>query len=71
MEALLLASVASPKEAARLAAAQWAMRLFDFAHVPARYVCVLAAGDTKLEVREAGAAGLALPKAQLGALLSP
>ncbi|KAK9834910.1 hypothetical protein WJX81_007994 [Elliptochloris bilobata] len=58
MEALVLESIGSGEEAVRLAAAQWAARLFPFGHVPARYVCVLAAGDDKLGVREAGAAGL-------------
>ena len=52
----------SAQEAVRLAAAQWAGRLFPFGHVPARYVCVLAAGDEKLGVREAGVAGLLPPK---------
>lgn len=62
IEALLLNSIAAPEEGRRLAAAQWALRLFDFRHVPARYVCVLAAGDGKLEVKEAGASGLKPPK---------
>ncbi len=62
MEALLQAAAASGDEAPRLAATQWAVRLFPFGHVPARYICVLAAGDAKLELREAGAAGLAPPK---------
>lgn len=67
MEKLLLEAVAAKEEAARLCAAQWAQRLFAFDHVPARYICVVAAGDTKLEVREAGLAGLDKPKPQLGA----
>ncbi|CAK0785632.1 hypothetical protein CVIRNUC_008843 [Coccomyxa viridis] len=61
LEALLLESVASQQEAAKLCAAQWASRLFPLSHVPSRYVCVIAAGDTKLEVREAGSAGLRGP----------
>ncbi len=63
IEALLLNSITAPEEGRRLAAAQWALRLFDFRHVPARYVCVLAAGDGKLEVKEAGASGLKPPRA--------
>ena len=58
LEALLMESVASQQEAAKLCAAQWASRLFQLSHVPSRYVCVIAAGDAKLEVREAGSAGL-------------
>ena len=66
MEALLLNAVTAEEEAARLCAAQWAQRLFAFDHVPARYVCIMAAGDNKLEVREAGLAGLKPPRAQPG-----
>lgn len=58
---LLLESAASEQEAAKLCAAQWAARLFPLTHVPTRYVCVIAAGDSKLEVREAGSAGLQAP----------
>jgi proteasome component ECM29 len=36
-----------PQEAVRLAAVQWAVRLFPASHVPARWVCVLGAGDTR------------------------
>ena len=61
LEELLLESVASEQEAAKLCAAQWASRLFPWTHVPSRYVCVMAAGDAKLEVREAGGAGLRTP----------
>ena len=61
LEALLLESVASQQEAAKLCAAQWASRLFPLSHVPSRYVCVIAAGDAKLEVRDAGGAGLKGP----------
>lgn len=64
LEELLLESVASEQEAAKLCAAQWASRLFPWTHVPSRYVCVMAAGDAKLEVREAGGAGLRIPAKQ-------
>ena len=66
LEALLLESVASQQEAAKLCAAQWASKLFPLSHVPSRYVCVIAAGDAKLEVREAGCAGLQGPTPPLG-----
>ena len=45
IEALLLESVAAPEDGRRAAAVQWALKLFDFAHVPARYICVLGGGD--------------------------
>lgn len=61
LEELLLESLASEQEATKLCAAQWASRLFSTTHVPSRYVCVMAAGDAKLEVREAGSAGLRGP----------
>ena len=54
------------QEAGRLCAVQWANRLFPFHHVPARYICAMAAGDKKLEIREEGQAGLTCPKPQQG-----
>lgn len=62
IELLLLDSIASSLDAARLCAAQWAVRLFPFSHAPARYIACLACGDSKLEIRETGAAGLRLQK---------
>ena len=47
--------------ARRLVAAQWARDLFPFAHAPARYLCVVACGDEKQDVREVGRAGLRPP----------
>lgn len=63
IELLLFESMASPLDAARLCAAQWAERLFPFSHPPARYLACIACGDAKLEVREAGRAGLQPPTA--------
>ena len=70
IEQLLLGSISSPQEASRLCAVQWANRLFPFSHVPARYICAMAAGDPKLEVREEGQAGLAPPKPQAASATS-
>ena len=70
IEQLLLGSITSPQEASRLCAAQWANRLFPFEHVPARYICALAAGDIKLEIREEGQSGLKPPKPQPGMFLA-
>ncbi|KAL3147888.1 hypothetical protein ABBQ32_002606 [Trebouxia sp. C0010 RCD-2024] len=67
IEQLLLGSITSPQEASRLCSAQWANRLFPFQHVPARYICMLATGDAKLEIREEGQGGLNPPKPQPGA----
>jgi proteasome component ECM29 len=57
--ALVSAAAASPSDGVRAAAVRWARGLFPFASAPARYVCILAAGDAKLEVREEGVRGLA------------
>lgn len=38
------------------------LQLYPFEHVPARYIGVIAAGDAKLEVAEAGKAALRPPK---------
>ncbi|KAK9810293.1 hypothetical protein WJX72_008148 [[Myrmecia] bisecta] len=62
IEGLLLDSIASPQEASRLCAVQWAVRLFPFDHLPARYICILGAGDHKLEIREGALKGLKPPK---------
>lgn len=43
-------SSVDPQDAVRLCATQWANKLFPFDHPPARYICVVAAGDAKLEV---------------------
>jgi len=71
LEAMLLHHAASESPAVRLAAAQWANRLFPRNHVASRYVCLLAAGDTKPEVREAGLIGLGLSPTQLPPGASP
>jgi proteasome component ECM29 len=57
--ALVSAAAASPSDGVRAAAVRWARGLFPFASAPARYVCIVAAGDAKLEVREEGMRGLA------------
>uniref|UniRef100_A0A383W1Y8 Proteasome component Ecm29 N-terminal domain-containing protein n=1 Tax=Tetradesmus obliquus TaxID=3088 RepID=A0A383W1Y8_TETOB len=67
LEGLLLSSISSEQAAVRLCAAQWAAKLFLRSHMPSRYVCLLAAGDAKPEVREAGLTGLGLSATQLPA----
>ena len=58
IEELLLKSISSDQQASRLCAVQWAIRLFPFSHLPSRYVCIMGAGDGKLEVREEALTGL-------------
>jgi Proteasome stabiliser len=62
IEALLLEAMAGPQPTARLAALKWANRVFDFHDEAPRYLCVLGAGDDRLDVREEAAAGLQPPK---------
>lgn len=64
IETLLLESIAAPEEARRLAAVQWVKKLYPFHNVAARYVCCLAAGDRRMEVRDAGLSGLKAPVAK-------
>ena len=74
IEGLLLSSIdagaaagddAGGVGARRLVAAQWARDLFPFAHAPARYLCVVACGDEKQDVREVGRAGLRPPDGEV------
>lgn len=38
--------------------AQWAIKLFPFGHIPARYLCILAAADPRFQISEAALEGL-------------
>ena len=59
--AAVTAAEAGGVGARRLVAAQWARDLFPFSHAPARYLCVVACGDGKQDVRDVGKAGLRPP----------
>ena len=63
IESLLLNNIGSEHQAARFCSVRWASQLFPFSHVPARYICLLGAGDEKLDVREAALSGLRPSKA--------
>ena len=52
MQLLLDAMTKKDSHQARFCAVYWANRLFAFNDVRARYVCLLAVADTKIEVRE-------------------
>jgi len=60
---LLLSSIESPAHQPRFCAVYWANRLFAFRDVRARYVCLLAIGDPKTEVRDEARKGLEPPTA--------
>ena len=37
---------------------QWALKLFPFGHIPARYICILASADPRFQIAEAATEGL-------------
>ncbi|PSC71704.1 proteasome-associated ECM29-like protein [Micractinium conductrix] len=59
LQQLLLDSVqAQQPEPVRMAALQWAIKLFPFGHIPARHLCILASADPRFQLAEAAAEGL-------------
>jgi hypothetical protein len=59
IRALLLDGITTQTSSGvRFCAVQWATRLFPFSDATARYICMLAAADKKIEIREAGLNGL-------------
>lgn len=58
IEALLLSAVEDAEPTARFAAVFCALRIFPFAHPPARLVCLLASADARADVRDEAARGL-------------
>lgn len=68
LQQLLLGSVAAQQpEAVRMAALQWSIKLFPFAHIPARYLCILAAADPRFQIAEAAVEALQPGKFASGA----
>jgi proteasome component ECM29 len=47
-----------PPDAVRGAAIQWAVRLFPFWHLQARYLCILGTADTRIQLASAAEEGL-------------
>lgn len=58
LETLLLASVERTEYQARLAAVQYAIKIFPFSHVASRFVCILGVSDDRPEVRDEAKRGL-------------
>lgn len=58
IEALLLENVAAAEDPARFCAVQWACQLFPAHNAPARFICMIGCGDSKLEIREMAERGL-------------
>lgn len=65
LEALLLENSLVEQSEARFCAVRWAVSLFDMQHCPSRYICMLGAADSKLDIREMALEGLHLMKDQV------
>ncbi|KAL9248317.1 hypothetical protein vseg_021654 [Gypsophila vaccaria] len=60
LEQLLLDNSQVDKGEVRFSAVRWATSLFDLQHCPSRYLCMVAAADPKLDIREMAMQGLIL-----------
>ncbi|KAL4027472.1 hypothetical protein IC575_010638 [Cucumis melo] len=58
LETLLLKNSQEEEGEVRFCAVRWATRLFQLQHCPSRFICMLAAADPKLDVREMALEGL-------------
>ncbi|XP_076926250.1 uncharacterized protein LOC143589348 isoform X1 [Bidens hawaiensis] len=64
LESLLLENAQVEQGEVRFCAVRWATTLFDSQHCPSRFICMLGAADTKLDIREMALEGLFLGKDQ-------
>ncbi|RYR45699.1 hypothetical protein Ahy_A07g031502 isoform A [Arachis hypogaea] len=64
LETLLLNNYQMEESEVRFCVVRWATSLFDFEHCPSRYICMLGASDTKLDIREMSLEGLHLHKSE-------
>ncbi|XP_024961967.1 proteasome adapter and scaffold protein ECM29 isoform X1 [Cynara cardunculus var. scolymus] len=64
LELLLLENSQVEQGEVRFCALRWATTLFDSQHCPSRFICMLGAADTKLDIREMALEGLFLGKDQ-------
>ncbi|KAL2941950.1 Proteasome adapter and scaffold protein ECM29 [Bienertia sinuspersici] len=58
LEQLLLENSQVDKSEVRFCAVRWATSLFDLQHCPSRFLCMVAADDPKLDIRELATQGL-------------
>ncbi|KAJ3045279.1 hypothetical protein HDV00_011151 [Rhizophlyctis rosea] len=63
LESVLLDNIGKVEHQARYAAIRYNNAIFPFTYPLARYICLLAAGDAKLEVRDEARRGLKFPDA--------
>lgn len=62
LEGLLLTNSQLEQSEVRFCALRWATSLFDLEHCPSRFICMLGAADSKLDIREMACEGLLLGK---------
>lgn len=62
LEMLLLKNAQEEQSEVRFCVIRWATSLFDLQHCPSRFICMLGAADTKLDIREIALEGLLLVK---------
>ncbi|KAI9332879.1 proteasome stabiliser-domain-containing protein [Zopfochytrium polystomum] len=62
IEAILLENVHKTEPQSRYVACKFANALFEFSRPSARYIAMVAASDSKLEIREEGRRGLSFPE---------
>ncbi|XP_010271892.1 PREDICTED: proteasome-associated protein ECM29 homolog isoform X2 [Nelumbo nucifera] len=58
LESLLLKNSQVEQSEVRFCAVRWATSLFELQHCPSRYICMLRAADSKLDIREMALEGL-------------
>ncbi|KDP43192.1 hypothetical protein JCGZ_22744 [Jatropha curcas] len=58
LETLLLNNSQVEQNEARFCAVRWATSIFDLQHCPSRFICMLAAADSRLDIREMALEGL-------------
>uniref|UniRef100_A0A5B7B1H9 Proteasome-associated protein ECM29 n=1 Tax=Davidia involucrata TaxID=16924 RepID=A0A5B7B1H9_DAVIN len=58
LEMLLLKNSQVEQSEVRFCAVRWATSLFDLQHCPSRFICMLGAADSKLDIREMALEGL-------------
>ncbi|CAM8919803.1 unnamed protein product [Rhodiola kirilowii] len=58
LETILLDNFQMEQSEVRFCAVRWAVSLFDLKHCPSRFICMLGAADSKLDIREMALDGL-------------
>ncbi|KAJ3681025.1 hypothetical protein LUZ60_015514 [Juncus effusus] len=60
LETLLLQNCEAEQNEVRFCAVRWATSLYDFQNCPSRYICMIGASDSRLDIREMALEGLNL-----------